>query len=86
MPTDHRLIKPYFTESGIRVTNPHNEPRIKRGRSGPPTRISMPDGRNYAASFCRPQWRDIANNCWIDALSADALAALMAARQSDQRH
>lgn len=60
-----------------RIDNPHNRPIP----NGAPTRIIMPDGRMYYASWSRPEWRDIRNNCWIDELPADAAAALNTARR-----
>jgi hypothetical protein len=62
----------------LHVHNPHNKPIEK----GSPTRIRMPDGRMYFASWGRPEWRDVRNNCWIAELPADAAIALDHARQS----
>jgi hypothetical protein len=63
-------------QPAVRIDNPHNRVIAY----GAPTRIRMADGRIYCASWNRPQWRDVVAHRWIDALPADAAAALRQAQ------
>jgi hypothetical protein len=87
-PADH----PYVV--AVTVTNPQNDPTPAPGvRQGPaPTTIKMREAgslRIYTASFTREQWMAVVQRDgqpteqgWIDALPADAAAALEAERNA----